>query len=102
MHLSTAADLFLPAVFGVLFHGAWSIVLIWLYATAGLPDDCPELVRASKTGAALLLASFLLTTLLQLWLMVETMQGAGGSQPQGCAITAEGAAAACQAVYACR
>jgi hypothetical protein len=69
-------DLPVPATLGLLFHGGWSLYMITLFAKLGLPDDCPANAVAASTSAALLLASFLATTLLQAWLLAESLQGA--------------------------
>ena len=64
-----------PAIAGVAFHGAWSVLLVSQYAATGLPNDCP-VYRAWTEGASIaLLSSFFLTTALQIWLLCESMRG---------------------------
>lgn len=68
------ADLALPGVIGVLFHGTWSLMIILDVAIIGLPDDCPQ--RQLATSSMLwLLASFVLTTCLQVWITVISLRG---------------------------
>jgi hypothetical protein len=69
------ADLALPGIAGILFHGTWSILIIAQVATIGLPDDCPQRSWASSS-TLWLLASFLLTTALQVWVTVASLRGA--------------------------
>eukprot|EP00878_Enallax_costatus_P015176 GHUV01015888.1.p1 GENE.GHUV01015888.1~~GHUV01015888.1.p1 ORF type:complete len:152 (+),score=23.60 GHUV01015888.1:483-938(+) len=68
-------DLALPGLIGVLFHGAWSVLIIVDVSILGLPDDCPQ--RQLATGSVLwLLASFVLTTCLQIWVTLISLRGA--------------------------
>ena len=74
----------LSATLGLLFHGGWSLYMITLFAKFGLPDDCPADAVAASASAALLLASFLATTLLQAWLLVESLQGGRAVRARVC------------------
>jgi hypothetical protein len=68
------ADLALPGIAGILFHGTWSILITAQVATIGLPDDCPQRSWASSS-ILWLLASFVLTTALQVWVTAASLRG---------------------------
>lgn len=68
------SDLAVPAVFGLLFHGAWSIIIIIQFSKLGLPNDCAD-KAAVESAALLLLACFVATAVLQGWLLYESLQG---------------------------
>eukprot|EP00882_Tetradesmus_deserticola_P022877 GHRQ01024861.1.p1 GENE.GHRQ01024861.1~~GHRQ01024861.1.p1 ORF type:complete len:126 (+),score=21.79 GHRQ01024861.1:216-593(+) len=74
------ADLALPGIAGVLFHGTWSILIIAQVATIGLPDDCPQRSWASSSILCLLVSSGL-TTALQVWVAAASMRGERQATP---------------------
>jgi hypothetical protein len=71
---SSPADLALPGIAGIVFHGTWSILITAQVATIGLPDDCPQRSWASSS-ILWLLASFVLTTALQVWVTAASLRG---------------------------
>ncbi|WIA18498.1 hypothetical protein OEZ85_009951 [Tetradesmus obliquus] len=72
-HISSD-DLALPGIAGILFHGTWSVLITAQVATIGLPDDCPQRSWASSS-ILWLLASFVLTTALQVWVTAASLRG---------------------------
>lgn len=74
-------DLALPAVAGVLFHGTWTFLIAGELSIIGLPDACPQRAWASSS-ILWLLASFGLTTVLQVWVTAASLRGAAHNDPQ--------------------
>lgn len=68
------ADLALPGIFGVLFHGTWSLLIILDVAIIGLPNDCSQWQLATAS-ILWLLTSFVLTTCLQVWVTAISLRG---------------------------
>jgi hypothetical protein len=98
--VSCGADLVLPALVGVLFHGTWTALVAAEVAIMGLPDDCVHRALASSS-IAWLLASFALTTVLQCVVAAVSMRGARACLPAclHCAVTCC-AAAGCDWAHA--